>query len=387
VFYRLRAWRGRAVALAIGGLIAAGLLEIGLRWLRPAHSGLRALLYQATLPTEYGPITDLPALMETTVVGFQPHAEYGGYVLNGRGQRTREYAPAPAAGADRVVAIGDSFVYGGVAEADHWCAHLERGLTAARAGRVEVLRLGAPGTGPPFYLRMWELEASGLRPGLVVVGLFVGNDFFDEQGRAEGWRGLVEGAAAVSYSVRLARNLLHLDAPLVARTRTTTGGRHATGGFDLPGFAYDDTRPTFSEEAFAEIERDRMTLCRESARLRFGVRLERVMRVLRELKAQAGQANTRLVVMVIPDEYQVDPSVALLAARADRRGLEQFDLDRPQRELARALAAQGIESVDLLPAFREQGARERLYVPRDTHWNRAGHRLAGERLLAYLAGR
>lgn len=384
ILQRIRPWLGRAVALAIGCAIALVLLEAGLRWLRPAHSGVRALLYQATMPTAYGRVRDLRGLLDTTVVGFQPHTEYAGYVLNGRGLRTREYTALPAAGTYRVAALGDSFVFAGVADADHWCARLERALGARRAQPVEVLRMGVPGTGPPFYLRLWELEARRLRPDLVVVGLFVGNDFFDEQGRAEGWRGALEQAAAASYSVRLFRNLLRLDVPLVARTPGASGARHDTGGFEVPGFAHDDSRPTFSPGAFAEIERDRMTLCLESARVRFGMRLERVLRVLRELNAQAVRSGARLVVVAIPDEYQVDPDVARMAARAEGRVLASYDLDRPQRELGRALAAEGIDHVDLLPVFREHQAREPLYVPRDTHWNRAGHRLAAEALMAHL---
>jgi hypothetical protein len=381
---RVRAWPGRALALAIGCALALGLLEVGLRALRPSHSGLRALLYQATLPTAYGRIADLPALLETTVVGYRPHAESGGYVLNGRGLRTREYAQAPAPGAFRVVALGDSFVHGGVAEADHWCAHLERALAARHAGGAEVLRLGVPGTGPPFHLRLWELEASRLGASLVVVGLFVGNDFFDEQGRPEGWRGRLEQAAAVSYAVRLARNLTRMDGPL-ERPAVASGAVHPSGGFDVPGFVYDDTRPTFSPEAFAEVERDRMTLCLDAARGRFAARLDRVVRVLREIEAQVSRSGARLVVMVIPDEYQVHDDVAALAARAEGQPLQAYDLERPQRELGRALRSEGIDALDLLPAFRERAKGERLYVPRDTHWNRAGHRLAAERLVAHLA--
>lgn len=383
---RLRPWIGRVLALAMGCALALGLLEVGLRALRPSHSGLRALLYQATLPTAYGRIADLPGLLETTVVGYRPHTESGGYLLNARGLRTREYAATPAPGVLRVVALGDSFVYGGVAEADHWCGHLERTLAAHHGGGAEVLRLGVPGTGPPFYLRLWEVEASRLGASLVVVGLFVGNDFFDEQGRAEGWRGRVDQAAAVSYSVRLARNLLRLDRPAIARA-APAGTRHPSGGFDVPGFVQDDTRPTFSPEAFAEVERDRMTLCLDSARGRFGARLDRVVRVLRELDAQVVRAGARLVVMLIPDEYQVHPDVAALAARAEGVPLEAYDLERPQRELTQALRSEKIDALDLLPVFQERAKGERLYVPRDTHWNRAGHRLAAERLAAHLEAR
>ena len=380
---RIHPWLGRALALAIGCAAALGLLEAGLRALRPSHSGLRALLYQATLPTAYGRIADLPGLLETTVVGYRPHTESGGYVLNGRGLRTREYGATPAPGVFRVVALGDSFVYGGVAEADHWCGHLERALATRHPPAAEVLRLGVPGTGPPFYLRLWEVEGARLGASVVVVGLFVGNDFFDEQGRPEGWRGRVDQAAAVSYAVRLARNLLRLEGP-VARPPGASGARHPSGGFDLPGYVYDDTRATFSPEPFAEVERDRMTLCLRSAGGRFTTRLERVVRVLRELDAQVRRVGSRLVVMMIPDEYQVHADVAGLAARAEGQALDAYDLDRPQRELGLALRNEGVDALDLLPAFRERGTAERLYVPRDTHWNRAGHRLAAEQLAAHL---
>src|SRR5262245_11652954 len=136
---RLRPWVGRVLALAVGCALATGLLEVGLRALRPSHSGLRALLYQPTLPTAYGRLADLPGLVETTVVGYRRHTDSGGYVRNGRGLRTREYAVAPAPGVFRIVALGDSFVYGGVAEADHWCAHLERAIASRRTGGAEVL--------------------------------------------------------------------------------------------------------------------------------------------------------------------------------------------------------------------------------------------------------
>lgn len=379
----IRPWLGRFLALAIGCAAALGLLEVGLRALRPSHSGLRALLYQATLPTAYGRIADLPGLLETTVVGYRPHTEFGGYVLNGRGLRTHEYGATPAPGVFRVVALGDSFVFGGVAEADHWCGHLERALATRHPPAAEVLRMGVLGTGPPFYLRLWEVEGARLGASVVVVGVFVGNDFFDEQGRPEGWRGRLDQAAAVSYAVRLARNLLRLEAP-VARPPEASGARHPSGGFDVPGYVYDDTRAQFSPEAYAEVERDRMTLCLRSAGGRFAVRLERVMRVLRELDAQVRRSGARLVVMMMPDEYQVHADVAALAARAEGRALDAYDLDRPQRELGLALRNEGIDALDLLPAFRDRGTAERLYVPRDTHWNRAGHRLAAEQLAAHL---
>jgi hypothetical protein len=42
------------------------------------------------------------------------------------------------------------------------------------------------------------------------------------------------------------------------------------------------------------------------------------------------------------------------------------------------LAQHDIRVLDLLPLFAEQGRQTRLYKPLDTHWNRAGNRLAAD---------
>jgi hypothetical protein len=375
----------RLPTLALAGLgltLALGTLELGLRVLRPRHTGLRGLLYQATLPTDYGRIGTLRELLDTTVLGYRPLTEEDGYVLNSRGFRTPEYSQAKPAGTLRVVALGDSFTFGGVPDAAHWCLRLQDALATSMGQPAEVLRLAVPGTGPPFYLRLWELEGAALRPDAVVVALFVGNDFFDEQDRQGGWRGLVDRAAAASYAARLARNLTRLDGAAV-RSRGASGPRLFTaGGYELPGRVDRQALPTFSSAAFTEIERDRMTLCLRSSALAFAVRLERVVRVLRDLAASVRRSGARLTVMVIPDEYQVSHEVAAAAAAAQGASLEDYDLALPQRALATALATEGIPMVDLLPAFRD--AREALYVPRDTHWNAAGHALASLELASFL---
>lgn len=378
--------RIRTLALAgLAATLAIGTLEIGLRVLRPRHTGLRALLYQATLPTDYGRTGSLRELLDATVLGYRPLTEVDGYVLNSRGLRTREYGPAKTPGTFRVVALGDSFTFGGVPDAAHWCVRLQDALSASRGRPAEVLRLGVPGTGPPFYLRMWELEGAALRPDAVVVALFVGNDFFDEQRRHDGWRGLLDRAAAMSYAARLARNLARLDQSALQRRATSSPRLFSAGGYELPVRVDRQESPTFSTEAFTEIERDRMTLSLRRAGPAFAVRLERVVRILRDLDARVRRSGARLTVMVIPDEYQVSREVAVAAAVAQGASLEDYDLERPQRALATALANEGVAMIDLLPAFR--AARETLYVPRDTHWNSAGHALASRELAPFLEAR
>jgi len=54
---------------------------------------------------------------------------------------------------------------------------------------------------------------------------------------------------------------------------------------------------------------------------------------------------------------------------------------------ATAAAEEGLEFIDLTPIFQEAAAAspELLYLPYDTHWSPAGHRLAGETMRQWLA--
>ena len=91
--------------------------------------------------------------------------------------------------------------------------------------------------------------------------------------------------------------------------------------------------------------------------------------------------GARLVVLVIPDELQIEGE--LLAEALEHAGIdrEDIDLDRPQRALVRYFDSSEIRYLDVLPAMRRLYAEGvRLYKPRDTHWNEAGNEVAGRAL-------
>lgn len=381
------------VILALQAAVVLALLEVGLRLLRPHHRGLGALLYRATTETDFSVIDSLPELLARTPAGYRPCVEEHGYVLNSSSFRTPEYEVAKPAGAYRVLLIGDSFTYGVVPQADHWATALAQGLSSLDEGEPEVLNLGVPGTGTPFQLRLWEIEGRRLSPDLVVLGFFVGNDFLDELGNSPGWQGLSDRLALASYTYRALRNLLRLGrgrrggatwSPAGAGVAGT--GRDGGCGHELAGFPerFRGDQPTMAADLYAEIEAERMSLCLKAERWKFDLRLDRLAPLLRQLSEEVEEAGARLVVLLIPDELQVDPEVRAQAAAAAGRELEEYDLDLPQRELVRFFEANGIQFVDLLPDFRRRARDEALYIPRDSHWNRAGNRLAAERLLDLL---
>lgn len=91
--------------------------------------------------------------------------------INSIGARgTREYAPVPAAGVQRVVAYGDSFVWGSeVGTAECWPAQLE-----AKAPTIEAINLGVPAYGTDQALLRFRRKGR-LGAQIVLIGIMLEN--------------------------------------------------------------------------------------------------------------------------------------------------------------------------------------------------------------------
>ena len=204
------------------------LLEVALRLIRPYHAGLNNVLYLPSMSTGYSHIENTADLVRKAPKGFDPGGTIRGFVLNSRGLRTHEYTVERTGGL-RVVAIGDSFTWGAVPHRDTWPFRLQAALRHTLGRRdIEAISLGVPGTGPKFYLRMWELEGRRLMPDLVVLGFFVGNDLQEQHGVRSGItpnRWIVE----TSLTVRAIRNLA-----LVASSGMQAGDGEKGERFDRP---------------------------------------------------------------------------------------------------------------------------------------------------------
>jgi len=131
----------------------------------------------------FGAIRRPPGLPETLELIFPPFSEqhyesadfrYSVYI-NSIGIRDREL-PRERGDMYRVLAIGDSYTYGwGVDIENTWMRRLET-LLRDEGRNIEILNLGKPGAGPPFYSELAEKAIPLLRPDLVLVCLLQGND-------------------------------------------------------------------------------------------------------------------------------------------------------------------------------------------------------------------
>jgi hypothetical protein len=367
------------------------LLEVALRLIRPHHNGLNNMLYLPSVSTNFSRIDNTADLIRMAPKGFDPGGTNRGFVLNSRGLRTHEYADERSGGL-RIVAIGDSFTWGAVPFRDTWPVRLQSTLRRTLDRQdVEVISLGVPGAGPKFYLRMWEIEGRRLQPDLVVLGFFIGNDLTDHSRlRPEttryGW--LVEH----SLAVRAIRNL----------ARVATSGMQADGekggdktgrpgssgrvGYELPGYAasFDPSQGTINEKAFMRIEWNRMAICLESNRPMLRRLLGGVGPVLEELDRSVRDAGAELVIFLIPDEFQVNDELSGRLLEINDTDPTEFARNSPQNNLVKFLEEAGIRHIDGLRTFRSRSKVKNLYLPRNTHWNAAGNRLAARMMVDYL---
>ena len=150
---------------------------------------------------------------------------------------------------------------------------------------------------------------------------------------------------------------------------------------DVPAYVRDFRLepPSFTPRRYLEIERERLEVCRTDSP-EVDSRYEGVYRLLREFQAALGG---KLLVVLIPDEYQVsDPLWAELARKP-------AGLDRalPQKRIGAFCRRSKIAVLDLLPVLTAAQRGGPVYHLRDTHWNARGNRLAGEAIADWIAKR
>lgn len=261
----------------------------------------------------------------------------------------------------RIAAIGDSFALGVVPHRDNFLTRLETELDAG--GSVEVINIGIPATEPADYLAMLVGEALPYAPDLVLTCVFIGNDF-ETPGRR--WYDRSFAATFVRALWRLRGGVPPAPA--------------AAGGAAVE---YHDDEPSLPTDRFLEIEVDRSWLYVRGGSV-LPVAASRVAGELGAMRDVARRAGADFAVALIPDEVQVDERLRADVARASGHAEGDLDFEQPNRLLSDRLRADGIQVIDLLPAFAAAGRTTRLYKPQDTHWNIAGNRLAATEIAAAL---
>jgi hypothetical protein len=292
---------------------------------------------------------------------------------NLHGHRSDDVSLFKETGVFRILVLGDSFTVGTSIEQSHtYPSQLQRLLRRKTQHRVEVLNAGVGGWGPFQYAQYFAHYGLEFDPDLVIVGFFVGNDISRSVESIErlntarmGRRLSVEASrapliglkVALHESSHLARLVFHSERPLFHIDRESC-----------------DEFPT----EYIQLQRYRSNIYRTDWRQH--QKLTRVTRQIARIERLASDAGIPMVVVLIPGETQINPALPPLVFIHD----VPIDLDQPQRLLEERFANHGIETIDLLPAFR---ANPHCLYQNDSHWTAGGHQLAAREIYRAIASR
>ena len=359
------------LGLAVAGLIAEGLL----RWVFHAAPLLDVDIYRID---GQGNLRLQPGARRRHVTRQWDV----NIAINSEGFRDREQpvaSPAPP-----VLGLGDSFAFGwGVNLEDTYYYRLEERLDQRRP--IRVVKAGTPSLGTGDELQLLEAIGDQYHPQLVIVSLFVGNDFTDVQmgGLAQftvqdgllARRELAPRSWGSRWRAMVARSS-HLLQFLRAVQLSYAQRRAAAEPQTSAGLA---ARDAWLWE-FAKIH-----LRQWPPETERGVR--ETLDYLDRFLDYCRQHDADFVLLVLPRSYQIYPAEQREMQQAFGWKDDDLDMDHPQRALAEWAASRPVRVLDLLPEFRNYAAAHpgaKLYHYPDAHFNAAGHRLTTELLAAYL---
>ena len=278
--------------------------------------------------------------------------------LDGKGFRNPEPWPQPA----RLVLLGDSMAFGyGASDGSDWPS-----LLRARMPGAGLVNLGVIGSGPLQQERIYERFAAPLRPEVVLLALFAGNDLDDDRAFA---RWLEQGAVG-SYRRFRGQGDRWLDGSLLGLAQRTY----------LFWFASDLAK------TLRQRSRGRTLELADGTRLQLvlprpGVfdpdDLERSVGVVERLRPRVEAGGGRLLVLLMPTKEEV--YLPLLGETAPT----------PSGAVAARLAAMGVEALDLGVVLRERATRSgpALYFSIDGHPNPTGQAILAEAVHGWLLAR
>lgn len=280
--------------------------------------------------------------------------------------------PQPKEGVFRILGLSDSFGLAGGGKNYHG---LLAGLLAGHGVTAEVINFSLPGAHPQDQLGLLQRFGARYQPALILHGIFVGNDFIFPEAQ------IVEVAGVpVPY----------VSGPRGYRPHFLLLFQWITGEFKVLREAYQlgreqragDPSATNSGAAFLWTESKYLLTFQKDAHRE--MEWSRTLEAIHQVQAEARKMGARYVMVIHPDQCQINADLRTRVQQEYHLNPEDFDLDLPQRYLKEDCEQQGIPCLDLLPVFREQGDKGELYHFRDSHWNDAGNRLAAESIAMFL---
>ncbi len=150
--------------------------------------------------------------------------------------------------------------------------------------------------------------------------------------------------------------------------------------------------PTLASAADARVSyelrwnvRQRMEICRKDLPLTHPEIWKTTAQLLDGLARVAENYNASYVMVIHPDQFQVEPRIIEAMQETQAIKLNEFDFQQPQRLLLEYCRDRGIACLDLLSTFRKHGGDGQLYAPNGQQYSEAGHQLVAREIGRFLS--
>lgn len=291
------------------------------------------------------------------------------FTLNSKGFKDVEFTTEKPEGVYRMIGIGDSFSFGIVPYQYNYLTLFEEKLSQENP-KVELINMGIPGMGPRDYLSLLVNEGLEVQPDMVLLSFYIGNDFMDNQFKAQ------ERQRERSYVISFVRSLIKLQTQYEGLVFNPNNS-----------LTYVDDAPTHTDEYYLNDTKNKSNMfVKNPADDIFEGYVKDAVSDILKIKEICDYRNIELVVVIIPDEVQVDQNLqAKIVEMFDSDDPDKLDFRLPNRMLKETFIKNEIKYIDLMDEFIAASGKTRLYKPNDTHWNIAGNQLAAEVLFKKIS--
>lgn len=355
---RGRHWKNALLATA-ATLLSLIALDTALRYteLTTPRSGT------LTPKAHYRPVTARTLVFAPGYRGVLHSQDFRvGISANNRGFRERDFDRAAVAAQRSILFVGDSSFFGWGVETRQRISE-QTGNALRRAGLdVPVVNMAFPGWGTFNYLDVLVAELTQLKPRLVVIGSFIGNDIIDDQRLVQlsepSVAGSVGKASDGGVSIKaLIREFLRTSPISILVKRVA---------WEVPAL-----RKAFNS---MEVRNDRIAMYERGQGPQQDAVFAPTRLAFRAIAELCREHHVPVLLTLIPDHLQVLAPEVLVG----------YDITRPQRVLTDLGSDLGLHVVDLLPVFLAAPDRSTLYFREDKHWTAAGHSRVAEVLADHI---
>lgn len=367
---RIRLPSVKNIALLTAAVIIALLLaELMLKLAAPQNCYVYPFpkgMFQQENETCYRLTPDFTGKIATSEFSTHVSTNSNGFI----GSKGYGYEKSP--GTIRILGLGDSFQFGvGVEQNETYLDILEESLNRNAGGkRHEILNYGVPGYATRQELKYFEKEGKKYRPDIVLVSFFV-NDLAENLLTANGCIKFVrDGYLVDDYTAEQKTALF--KARLFMNQNSQLYCRAKNAALQLSPQLRTANNRNISNDLLAGYSGK--SGLREDARQQLAATFGQI----RQLRKAVEDENASMILVFIPDRLQVDTEE--WNRFLERYSLQASDYDPSllNKFLNSFADEENITAIDLLPEFRKDGERKKLYNYIDAHWNREGNALAAK---------